>query len=82
VLTEVRLPDAEGYALCRQITALPAEQRPSVIFLTTERSRVAVTKARLAGAAAFIVKPYRPRTLYQVLHELQVLPTPETCDVA
>ncbi|MBI3979611.1 MAG: response regulator [Chloroflexi bacterium] len=73
VLLEARLRDADGYRFCRQIADLPASRRPHVVFLTTERSTAALQEARLAGASAYVLKPYRPRTLYQVLRELRIL---------
>lgn len=55
VLIDTRLPDTNGYEVCRQIKALK-HQPPKVIAYTAYTDAVNVTRAREVGADDFIAK--------------------------
>ena len=55
VLLDTRLPDTNGYEVCRQIKALK-DQSPKVIAYTAYADAVNVSRAREVGADDFIAK--------------------------
>ena len=58
VLLDIRLPDTDGYEICRQLRQTRSTEHVPVIFLTVKRER----RDRLAGlelgAADYITKPF------------------------
>lgn len=64
VLTEVTLPDGNGIDMAKTIHQLYGKEL-SIIFLTSLSDRATVQKSREAGAADYIVKPFRPMYLLE-----------------
>lgn len=65
VLLDINLPDMDGIAALRQISARPAA--PAVVMLTAMSEIRLVKEAILAGACDYIVKPYDLRELLGTL---------------
>jgi DNA-binding NtrC family response regulator len=65
VLLDINLPDRDGIALLRDITARPCP--PPVVMLTAMTEPRLVKEAILAGACDYVVKPYDPRELIGTL---------------
>jgi DNA-binding NarL/FixJ family response regulator len=63
VLMDVRMPVMDGIEATRRITALPAEQRPHVLILTTFDLDQYVYEAMRAGASGFLLKDTPPQDL-------------------
>jgi two-component system nitrate/nitrite response regulator NarL len=57
-LVDVGLPDGDGVALARTLTALPWS--PRVVLTSSDREAVSPETARDAGAAAFVPKEDMP----------------------
>jgi DNA-binding NarL/FixJ family response regulator len=57
-LVDVGLPDGDGVALARTLTALP--WRPRVVLTSTDRDATTCADAQAAGAAGFIPKDDLP----------------------
>jgi two-component system, chemotaxis family, chemotaxis protein CheY len=59
VLTDYNMPDGNGFDLLQCLKKNPTTTHIPVIFLTTESNPELIKKARTAGLAAWIKKPYR-----------------------
>ncbi len=70
VLIDVALPDIDGIALTREIKSTPAFAEVPVIIVTAMSHRCVVIESIKAGAADFMVKPYRRATLLDKLQAL------------
>jgi len=58
ILLDVMLPDADGFALCRQLRASPATDRIPVIFLTAKGDEPEIVRGFESGGVDYIVKPF------------------------
>jgi PAS domain S-box-containing protein len=63
VLTDVVMPEMDGYELCRRIKANPALQDLPVILVTSLSDPGDVVRGLECGADNFIVKPYHEEEL-------------------
>ncbi|HET8745128.1 MAG TPA: response regulator [Ramlibacter sp.] len=63
VLTDVVMPDMDGYALCRAVKADPALRDVPVMIVTALNQIEDVVMALESGADNFIRKPFEPRAL-------------------
>ncbi len=63
VLLDIRMPDMDGYALCRQLKAEPATRDTPVIFVTSLADVGDEAAGFAAGAVDYIVKPVSPPTV-------------------
>lgn len=58
VLLDVNLPDRDGFAICRELRANPALEAMAVVFLSAADDPESRAKAREAGGAEYLVKPF------------------------
>jgi two-component system, sensor histidine kinase and response regulator len=78
VLTDIIMPEMDGYELCRAIRADPAIAQVPVILVTQLYDPADVLKGLEAGADNFIVKPYDPEQVYsQVISTLEMAGRPD-----
>lgn len=63
VISDVVMPEMDGYALCRAIKQDPRLNGVPVVLLTSLSDPADVVKGMEAGADSFIFKPYEHRTL-------------------
>src|SRR5207253_4592467 len=63
VLLDVRMPDVDGFAVCRRIRAMPRGREVPIVFLTALRDVDTFDRARDAGGDDFLPKPVRPAEL-------------------
>jgi two-component system chemotaxis response regulator CheY len=70
VLTDQNMPVMDGLTLIRALRALPAYARVPVLMLTTESSDEMKSKGRAAGATGWLVKPFDPMRLVEVVQKL------------
>jgi two-component system response regulator MprA len=80
IITEILVPGMDGLALCHQLKSVPETRDiPVVVFSVL----AAETRAREAGAEAFLRKPLAEHRLVQVTHDLLARPrTPAATDSA
>lgn len=70
VLMDIWMPGAyDGIEACRRIRQLPGLSAVPVVMLTASDDMHTRTQARAAGACAYLVKPFRPSELMQVLQQ-------------
>jgi len=78
VLTDIVMPEMDGYQLCRAIKADPKTRDIPVIIVTQLYDPSDVVKGLESGADNFIVKPYDPEQVYSRIRV--TLQTPGTAD--
>ena len=70
ILMDVQLPGLDGYAITRQIRAIPDLSKVPIIAVTSFAMSGDDERARVAGCDDYISKPYSPRALLQRVKEL------------
>jgi len=67
VLTDQNMPRMDGLTLIKSLRALATYQRVPILMLTTESSDDMKAKGRAAGANGWLVKPFDPQKLTEVV---------------
>ncbi len=70
VIMDIQLPKQSGLEATRELRADPATARIPIIVITSFALAGDEEKAREAGAAAYLAKPYSPRELLQMIRNL------------
>ena len=63
ILLDIRMPQMDGFEVCRKLKANDASADIPVVFLTGERDAETEADALAAGAAGYITKPINPDAL-------------------
>jgi two-component system, sensor histidine kinase and response regulator len=63
VLLDVRMPEVDGFEVCRRIRALAGGVDTPVLFLTAQRDVDTFDQAIRSGGDDFLTKPFRPTEL-------------------
>ena len=58
VMLDIRLPDIDGYEICRQLRTQRATKETPIIFLTEKRDRVDKLQGLELGVVDYITKPF------------------------
>lgn len=58
ILLDIRLPDIDGYEVCRQLRAHRRTEQVPIIFLTERRERIDRLSGLELGAVDYITKPF------------------------
>ena len=67
VLTDQNMPRMDGLELIALLRAMPSYQKVPILMLTTESSDEMKAKGRAAGANGWLVKPFDPQRLIEVV---------------
>ena len=67
ILTDVNMPRMDGMALVKSLRGLARYKTAPILMLTTESSDVAKAQGRAAGATGWLVKPFDPGRLLDVV---------------
>lgn len=70
VLTDQNMPRMDGLGLIRALRNLTEYQRVPILMLTTEASDDMKAKGRAAGANGWLVKPFDPQRLTEVVRKV------------
>jgi two-component system chemotaxis response regulator CheY len=70
VLTDQNMPRMDGLTLIKSLRALSTYQRVPILMLTTESSDDMKAKGRAAGANGWLVKPFDPQKLTEVVKKV------------
>jgi two-component system chemotaxis response regulator CheY len=69
VITDINMPVMDGIQFIKQIRADGHNALP-ILILTTETSQDKRDQGRAAGGTGWIVKPFDPEKLIQVIHKV------------
>lgn len=67
IITDLNMPVMDGITFIRGLRALPATRFTPVLMLTTESQDAKKKEGKAAGATGWIVKPFHPNRLLEVL---------------
>ena len=70
VLTDQNMPKMDGLTLIKSLRALPAYKSVPILMLTTESGEAMKTEGKAAGATGWIVKPFDPAKLLEVVKKV------------
>ncbi|MEO8133097.1 MAG: response regulator [Betaproteobacteria bacterium] len=70
VLTDQNMPLMDGFTLIEALRAMPAYARTPIVMLTTESSDEMKRRGRAAGATGWMVKPFDPGRLLEVVRKV------------
>ena len=70
IITDMNMPDMDGISLVKAIRHRPATKVTPVLVLTTESGVELKQAGRAAGATGWIVKPFSPQQLVQVVDKV------------
>lgn len=70
VLTDQNMPRMDGLSLIKSLRALPQYTSTPILMLTTESSDAMKTQGRAAGATGWLVKPFDPQKLIEVVRKV------------
>ena len=70
VVTDLNMPVMDGMTLIRELRAKPEYKFTPILMLTTESQDSKKKEGRDAGATGWIVKPFNPEQLMQVVNKV------------
>lgn len=70
VVLDINMPRLDGFELLRRIKANTSTASVPVIMLTTEGHEMDKEEAKKLGASAYLVKPFKPSTLLELMNEV------------
>lgn len=70
VITDLNMPNLDGFGLIEQLRANPAYKYTPILMLTTESDSQKKERGKAAGATGWIVKPFNPEKLVQVVNKV------------
>lgn len=73
IISDVNMPNMDGISFLKEVKKHPNYKFTPVIMLTTESQEEKKSEGQAAGAKAWIVKPFQPKTMLDAVSKL-VLP--------
>jgi two-component system chemotaxis response regulator CheY len=70
VLTDQNMPRLDGIGLTKKLRQDPQFSATPILILTTESSDQMKSAGRSAGATGWLVKPFDPAKLIEVIHKV------------
>ncbi|MBS4051034.1 MAG: response regulator [Methylomonas sp.] len=70
IISDVNMPNMDGITFVRELKQLPAYKFTPVIMLTTESQEAKKQEGQLAGAKAWVVKPFQPQQMLAAVSKL------------
>ncbi len=70
VLTDQNMPRMDGLTLIRSLREMPQYASTPILMLTTESSDAMKSQGRAAGATGWLVKPFDPQKLIEVVRKV------------
>jgi twitching motility two-component system response regulator PilG len=72
ILTDINMPEVDGYQLCKNVTKNPLTQNIPVIMLSGKDGLFDKLRGKLVGSTDHMSKPFSPRDLLRVVrHHLE-----------
>lgn len=72
VVLDVMLPGLDGFEVCRAIKANPQTSSIPVLMLTAKKSSIDLERGKLAGADAYLTKPFKSVKVLEVIEGLLI----------
>ena len=70
VVSDVNMPNMDGITFVKELKKLPNYKFTPVCMLTTEAEQSKMQEGKAAGAKAWIIKPFQPPKLLDVVSKL------------
>ncbi|HMV16731.1 MAG TPA: response regulator [Zoogloea sp.] len=70
VLTDQNMPRMDGLSLIKTLRGMPQYRSVPILMLTTESSDTMKSQGRAAGATGWLVKPFDPQKLIEVVKKV------------
>lgn len=70
VITDLNMPNMDGFELIRNLRAHSTHKFTPILMLTTEGDDAKKQEGKTAGATGWIVKPFNPEKLVQVVNKV------------
>ena len=70
VIADVNMPNMDGISLVKSLRTLDAYRFTPILMLTTESQEDMRSKGKRAGATGWIVKPFNPEQLVNVVKKV------------
>lgn len=70
VLTDQNMPNMDGLTLIKSLRSLSTYQKVPILMLTTESSDEMKALGKAAGATGWLVKPFDPKRLLDVVQRV------------
>jgi two-component system chemotaxis response regulator CheY len=70
ILTDQNMPRMDGLTLIKSLRALPQYKTVPILMLTTESSDAMKQQGKAAGATGWLVKPFDPQKLVEVVKKV------------
>lgn len=70
VITDINMPEMDGLKLIGNLRKLPGYRMKPILVLSTEYSAEMKKKGKEAGATGWLVKPFNPTTLLEVIEKV------------
>lgn len=70
ILTDQNMPNMDGLTMIRSLRATPQYKSTPILMLTTESSDAMKSEGRAAGATGWLVKPFNPEKLIEVVKKV------------
>lgn len=67
VITDINMPVMDGFGLLVELRKLPEYKFKPILILTTESSQEMKMKGKASGATGWLVKPFDPQKLLDVV---------------
>lgn len=67
VISDINMPLMNGVELTRKLRATPLHRSTPILIITTESDTSIKTQAKSAGATGWIVKPFKPEQLLEIV---------------
>jgi len=67
IITDLNMPQMDGFDLITALRSNPAHKYVPILILTTESDPAKKERGKAAGATGWIVKPFNPEKLVQVV---------------
>ncbi len=70
IITDVNMPVMDGFSFVREVRRRPEYAQTPILMLTTDAEQERKAAGRSAGATGWIVKPFDPERLIEVVRRL------------
>jgi two-component system chemotaxis response regulator CheY len=70
IVTDINMPRMDGFGFIEEVRSDPRHRGVPILVLTTESDAEKKSRARMAGATGWIVKPFNPVKLVDAIRRV------------